>query len=73
MEDLKSIHNGIQIYDKLRVFSGDGPARQFEVGHQRGGNFSSSISPPFQEESRFFSREFSGKVSLRKTYNLLQT
>lgn len=23
----------------MRFFSGDGPARQFEAGHQRGGNF----------------------------------
>uniref|UniRef100_A0A8W8L0T5 Uncharacterized protein n=1 Tax=Magallana gigas TaxID=29159 RepID=A0A8W8L0T5_MAGGI len=30
----------LAIYDVLRVFSGNGPARQFEAGHQRGGNFS---------------------------------
>lgn len=28
------------MWDDLRVFSGDGPARQFESGQQRGGNFS---------------------------------
>lgn len=32
--------NGIRIHDKLRVFVGDNPARQFEAGHQRGGNYS---------------------------------
>ncbi|CAG2211878.1 unnamed protein product [Mytilus edulis] len=31
---------GIQITDELRIFSGDGPARQFEAGQQQGGNFS---------------------------------
>ena len=45
LEDLNSLHHptyhhGTAIYDVLRVFSGDGPARQFEAGHQRGGNFS---------------------------------
>lgn len=30
----------IQIYDIMRVFSGDGPARQFEAGQQRGGSYS---------------------------------
>lgn len=32
--------NNIQLYDVLRVFSGDNPARQFEAGQQRGGNYS---------------------------------
>lgn len=37
--DIQEIHNstllnGAQIYDKVRVFSGDGPARQFEAGQQ---------------------------------------
>ena len=45
LEDLNSLHHqtyhhDTAIYDVLRVFSGDGPARQFEAGHQRGGNFS---------------------------------
>lgn len=30
----------MKVYDTLRVFSGDGPSRQFEAGQQRGGNFS---------------------------------
>lgn len=30
----------MKVNDTLRVFSGDGPARQFEAGQQRGGNFS---------------------------------
>lgn len=43
--DIQEIHNptllnGVQIYDKVRVFSGDGPARQFEAGQQRGGHYS---------------------------------
>lgn len=29
----------VEVYDALRVFSGDGPAREFEAGQQRGGNF----------------------------------
>lgn len=45
LEDINSLHQptyfkGTANYDVLRVFSGDGPARQFEAGHQRGGNFS---------------------------------
>ena len=33
------ISDEIPIYDTFRVFSGDGPARQFEAGQPRGGNF----------------------------------
>lgn len=45
VNDIKDIQSGIiveniALNDKLRVFSGDGPARQFEAGQQRGGNFS---------------------------------
>ncbi|CAC5364623.1 unnamed protein product [Mytilus coruscus] len=45
IEDLKQMTNKIRYGDidlifKLRLFSGDGPARQFEAGQQRGGNFS---------------------------------
>ena len=32
--------SGIKIYDVLRIFTGDNPARQFESGQQRGGNYS---------------------------------
>ena len=40
LEDLEEIqnptlHEGVLIYDRIRVFSGDGPARQFEAGQQR--------------------------------------
>jgi hypothetical protein len=28
---------GIKIYDVMRIFTGDNPARQFECGQQRGG------------------------------------
>lgn len=31
---------GVQLDFKVRIFSGDGPARQFEAGQQRGGNYS---------------------------------
>ena len=37
-EPLQS-YNGLEIYDVLRSFKGDSPARQFEAGHQKGGNF----------------------------------
>ena len=30
---------GIAIHDKMRLFKGDGPAAQFEAGHQKGGNY----------------------------------
>jgi hypothetical protein len=41
IEDLKTLRKqeGESKYI-LRFFSGDGPARQFEAGHQRGGNYS---------------------------------
>ncbi|VDI63951.1 Hypothetical predicted protein [Mytilus galloprovincialis] len=44
LEDLKDIdtpieHDNYKIQDCLRLFSGDGPARQFEGGQQRGGNY----------------------------------
>lgn len=42
--DLEVIHLSIsegpvEVFDVVRVFSGDGPARQFEAGQQRGGNY----------------------------------
>ena len=37
-EPLQS-YNGLEIYDILRSFKGDSSARQFEAGHQKGGNF----------------------------------
>ena len=45
LKDLNEISNpiqnhGILLYDVMRLFSGDGPARQFEAGQQRGGHFS---------------------------------
>ena len=45
IKDVEDIQNGITVdtivlYDKLRIFSGDGPARQFECGQQRGGHYS---------------------------------
>ena len=44
-EDISDLLNGINIdgtqHDfKLRLFSGDGPARQFEAGQKRGGHYS---------------------------------
>ena len=30
---------GMETYDILRFFDGDGPAAQFEAGHKQGGNF----------------------------------
>ena len=36
---LKTENMDVAIYDCLRVFSGDGPARQYEAGQQRGGNY----------------------------------
>ncbi|XP_052075911.1 uncharacterized protein LOC127714002 [Mytilus californianus] len=44
LEDLEDIdtpikHDDYEIQDCLRLFSGDGPARQFEGGQQRGGNY----------------------------------
>jgi len=31
--------NGVPIFDKMKLFSGDGPAAQFEAGHQKGGDY----------------------------------
>ena len=44
-----SIYNDIKFTDKLRIFSGDGPARQFEGGQQRGGNFSCLCGIPTKD------------------------
>ena len=46
LKDIEDIQNGgitvenLVLYDKLRIFSCDGPARQFECGQQRGGHYS---------------------------------
>ena len=40
MQNFKNSENtGGLIQYAVRFFSGDGPARQFEAGHQRGGNY----------------------------------
>lgn len=56
IEDLKQLVEpveigGVPIFDVMRVFSGDGPARQFEAGQQRGGNFSCLCGIPSKEHS----------------------
>ncbi|CAG2184714.1 unnamed protein product [Mytilus edulis] len=38
-EPITADNGYIKIFDVMRVFSGDGPARQFEIGQQRGGNY----------------------------------
>ena len=38
-EETMKTQNGIEVYDILRFFYGDGPAAQFEAGHKQGGNF----------------------------------
>ncbi|CAC5387756.1 unnamed protein product [Mytilus coruscus] len=38
-EPITSEYCKIHIFDVMRVFSGDGPARQFKIGQQRGGNY----------------------------------
>ena len=43
--------NGVPFFDVIRAFSGDGPARQFESGQQRGGNFSCLCGMPSNEHS----------------------
>ena len=48
--------DGIPIRDKMRVFKGDSPARQFEAGQQKGGNFfccSCSIQGNFSANLRY--------------------
>ncbi|CAG2195362.1 unnamed protein product [Mytilus edulis] len=45
VEDLKDLStpsiapDGLKVYDIVRIFTGDNPARQFECGQQRGGNY----------------------------------
>ena len=37
-EDL-ALPSGIKIHDVFHFYKGDAPARQFEAGHQKGGNY----------------------------------
>lgn len=44
LEDIKQLStplqwNGVQVFDKMKFFKGDGPAAQFEAGHQKGGDY----------------------------------
>lgn len=75
--DIQEIHNptllnGVQIYDKVRVFSGDGPARQFEAGQQRGGHYSCLCGikvtehPNIECAMRFHSPSLPERVNLFK-------
>ena len=64
---------GNQTSDVLRVFSGDGPARQFEAGHQRGGNYSCLCRIPSKEHANLeyaFSQE---PVSINKRIDILKS
>ena len=50
------ISDGIPIRDKMRIFKGDSPARQFEAGQQKGGTFfccSCSIQRNFSAKLRY--------------------
>lgn len=75
--DIQEIHNptllnGVQIYDKVRVFSGDGPARQNEAGQQRGGHYSCLCGikvtehPNIECAMRFHSPSLPERVNLFK-------
>ena len=39
IKETMKTQNGIEVYDILRYFCGDGPAAQFEADHKQGGNF----------------------------------
>lgn len=78
LDDLLSLssptnHKGIEIYDNLRVFSGDGPARQFEAGQQRFGNFSCLCGISVKEHQnlenafQFYSPSLSERVQIFKS------
>ena len=50
LDDIKDLKDnifidGIEIKDEMRFFKGDGPASQFEAGHQKGGNHFCWICP----------------------------
>uniref|UniRef100_A0A8W8NYK1 Uncharacterized protein n=1 Tax=Magallana gigas TaxID=29159 RepID=A0A8W8NYK1_MAGGI len=78
LEDINSLHQptyfkGTSIYDVLRVFSGDGPARQFEAGHQRGGHYSCLCGISVKEHQnlecalRFNPRTLSERMKILKS------
>ena len=67
-----TLHEGVLIYDRIRVFSGDGPARQFEAGQQRGGHYSCICGIKVSEHQnlecamRFYSPSLQERVNVFK-------
>lgn len=58
LTDIQDLENGtmvenIRYKDILRVFSGDGPARQLEAGQKRGGNYGCLCGVPSKEHMNF--------------------
>ena len=77
IKDVEDIQNGITVdnivlYDKLRIFSGDGPARQFECGQQRGGHYSCICGVETRNHTNFLCTWKILPMSLDDHQNLLQ-
>ena len=77
IKDVEDIQNGITVdnivlYDKLRIFSGDGPARQFECGQQRGGHYSCICGVETRNHTNFLCTWKILPMSLDDRQNLLQ-
>lgn len=77
IKDIEDIQNGITVdnivlYDKLRIFSGDGPARQFECGQQRGGHYSCICGVETRNHTNFLCTWKILPMSLDDRQNLLE-
>lgn len=77
IKDIEDIQNGntvdnIVLYDKLRIFSGDGPIRQFVCGQQRGGHYSCICGVETRNHTNFLCTWKILPMSLDDRQNLLQ-
>lgn len=78
VEDLKDLStpsiapDGLKVYDTDRIFTGDNPARQFECGQQRGGNYRDICVLAAVNHSKFEAAFILKTQSLQQRFDLFK-
>ncbi|CAG2194291.1 unnamed protein product [Mytilus edulis] len=78
VEDLKDLStpsiapDGLKVYDTVRIFTVDNPARQFECGQQRGGNYRCICGLAAVNHSNFEAAFIQKTQSLQQRFDLFK-